>query len=210
MVIFLTGASGGIGQVIKQTLESGNITVIAPTSEELNLKQSINTSHYPDIDGFIHCAGVNPISLLTDLRLSDVTTTYNVNTLSFVELCAKLKLKPNANVIAIGSLYATSTREGRLSYTMSKHALLGAVKTIALELACNRIKVNMISPGFVDTPLTRRNNTKERINALQESIPLGLVNPCEIANLCLYLLKHNNSMTGQNFIVDGGYSIKGL
>jgi NAD(P)-dependent dehydrogenase (short-subunit alcohol dehydrogenase family) len=210
MVIFLTGGSGGIGQSIKQTLEDQGVTVVAPTSKELNLKQSTDVSQYPEIDGLIHCAGVNPISLLSDLRLSDASTAYNINTLSFIELCAKLKLKPNANVIAIGSLYATGTREGRLSYTMSKHALLGAVKTIALELAQKQIKVNMISPGFVDTPLTRKNNTKERIDALQQMIPLGLVNPCEIANLCLYLIKHNNSITGQNFIVDGGYSIKGL
>jgi 3-oxoacyl-[acyl-carrier protein] reductase len=210
MVIFLTGASGGIGQAISKILTTSGIEVIAPSSDELDLRQCVDVSSYPQVDGFIHCAGVNPIASLAELQSNTAVDTYKINTLGFVQLCDMLNLKQNANVIAIGSLYATSTREGRLSYTMSKHALLGAVKTIALELAPDNIKVNMISPGFVDTPLTRANNTVERIQTLQQNIPLGLVDPCEIGNLCLYLIKHNNSITGHNFVVDGGYSIKGL
>jgi NAD(P)-dependent dehydrogenase (short-subunit alcohol dehydrogenase family) len=88
--------------------------------------------------------------------------------------------------------------------------LLGAVKTIALEKASNNIKVNMVSPGFVDTPLTRQNNSQERINYLNQNIPLGLTNPLEIANFCLYLIQYNNSITGQNINIDGGYTLKGL
>ena len=102
------------------------------------------------------------------------------------------------------------TKENRLQYTMSKHALLGAVKTIALEKAASNIKVNMISPGFVQTPLTIKNNTQERIDYLNEVIPLGLTDPCEIANLCVYFIKQNNAITGQNIQVDGGYSLKGI
>jgi 3-oxoacyl-[acyl-carrier protein] reductase len=93
---------------------------------------------------------------------------------------------------------------------MSKHALFGAVKTLALEKSPFKIKVNLISPGFVNTPMTVKNNTLERINFLEENIPLGLTQAWEIGNLCLYLIKHNNTLTGQNLIVDGGYSLKGI
>jgi NAD(P)-dependent dehydrogenase (short-subunit alcohol dehydrogenase family) len=210
MKIFLTGAGGGIGQAIHKTLLNSDIEVIAPRSKDLNLSGEFDVSEYPEVDGLIHCAGINPVSQLDDIKVSDILTTYSVNTISFVELCSKLKIKNNSNIIAIGSLYATETRDGRLSYTMSKHALLGAVKTIAIEKSNQHIKVNMISPGFVDTPLTRKNNTKERIALLDELIPLGLVNPLEIANLCVYLINNNNSITGHNFIVDGGYSLKGI
>jgi NAD(P)-dependent dehydrogenase (short-subunit alcohol dehydrogenase family) len=210
MVVFLTGGNGGIGQVIHQVLTQNNIEVLAPKSEDLNLNGEFDVSMYPEIDSFIHCAGINPVSQLDDIKIPDVITTYNINTVSFIKLCSKLKIKNNSNIIAIGSLYATETRDGRLSYAMSKHALLGAVKTIALEKANQHVKVNMVSPGFVDTPLTRKNNTDERIALLNELIPLGLVNPLEIANLCLYLVRYNNSITGHNFIVDGGYSLKGI
>ena len=93
---------------------------------------------------------------------------------------------------------------------MSKHALYGAIKTIELEEAINSIKVNLVSPGFVDTGLTRKNNSIERINDLKKNIPLGLTDPWEIGKLCVYLIKYNNSITGQNLIIDNGYSLKGI
>jgi NAD(P)-dependent dehydrogenase (short-subunit alcohol dehydrogenase family) len=210
MRIFLTGGGGGIGQAIHKTLTDNGIEVISPTSKELDLSKEFDVLSYPEVNGLIHCAGINPVSQLDNVKVSDINSTFYLNTVSFVELCTKLNLRNGSNIIAIGSLYATETKEGRLSYTMSKHALLGAMKTIALEKANQNIKVNMISPGFVDTPLTRKNNTNERIALLNEFIPLGLVNPLEIANLCLYLIQYNNSITGHNFIVDGGYSLKGI
>ena len=90
------------------------------------------------------------------------------------------------------------------------HAMFGAVKTLALEMAFNKVKVNMISPGFIDTELTRKNNTVERIEQLNNNIPLGLTSPSEIAKICVYLMKQNNAITGQNIIVDGGYSLVGV
>lgn len=210
MRIFLTGGGGGIGQAIYKALIDNDIEVISPTSKELDLSKEFDVSSCPEVDGFIHCAGINPVSQLDSVKVSDINAAFCLNAVSFVKLCTKLNLRRGSNIIAIGSLYATETKEGRLSYTMSKHALLGAVRTIALEKSNQHTKVNMISPGFVDTSLTRKNNTKERIDTLDHIIPLGLVNPLEIANLCVYLIKYNNSITGHNFVVDGGYSLKGI
>jgi NAD(P)-dependent dehydrogenase (short-subunit alcohol dehydrogenase family) len=210
MTVFLTGGNGGIGLIIQEALKKANIKVIAPTSQELNLSKEIDVSVYPEINGFIHCAGINNLAHHNDVKINELHDLLLVNTISFVELCKKLKLKPNSNIIAIGSLYSLFTKENRIQYTMSKHALYGAVKTLSLEKSTSNIKVNMISPGFVDTPLTRQNNTKERIDFLNQNIPLGLIDPWEIANLCVYLIQNNNSITGQNILVDGGYSLKGI
>lgn len=210
MVVFLTGGNGGIGSIIKKALLEAGIEVIAPNSSELNLNNEIDLINYPEIDGFIHCAGINILAKHNEIKINELLHLFGVNTISFVKLCEKLKFKKGANIIAIGSLYATFTKEERIQYTMSKHALFGAVKTIALEKSSDNIKVNMISPGFIDTPLTRQNNDKERINFLNKNIPLGLTNPWEIANLCVYFTKINNSITGQNILVDGGYSLKGI
>lgn len=210
MRVFLTGGGGGIGSVIAKGLTEAGIEVIAPSSLELNLSGEFDATNYPPIDGFIHCAGVNNLAPHDKVKVGELYQLLGINTVSFVELCSQLKIKDGANIIAIGSLYATMTKQNRLQYTMSKHALLGAVKTIALEKASSNIKVNMISPGFVDTALTVKNNTQERIDYLNNTIPLGLTNPCEIANLCVYFIKHNNAITGQNIKVDGGYSLKGI
>lgn len=209
MKIFLTGASRGIGLIISNTLKENNIEVIEPTSNELDLSNPIQIKPI-QVDGLIHCAGINSIADHTNINQQELLKLFQINTFSFITLCNQLQFNSGSNIIAIGSLYASETKESRIQYTMSKHALLGAVKTLALEKANNNIKVNMISPGFVDTELTRKNNTKERIDFLEKNIPLGLTNGCEIANLCLYLIKYNNAITGQDIKIDGGYSLKGI
>ena len=88
--------------------------------------------------------------------------------------------------------------------------MYGAVKTLALEKSSEGIKVNMVSPGFVDTEMTRKNNSSDRLNYLEKNIPLGLTDAWEIANLCVYLIKNNRAITGQNILVDSGASLKGI
>ena len=209
MRIFLTGGSSGIGLTIKNTLEQAGIKVISPTSKELDLSTDFIIDPIT-VDGFIHCAGINLIADHKSINQADLLKLFQINTFSFVNLCSNLNLTQGSNIVAIGSLYSTQTKESRIQYTMSKHALYGAVKTLALEKVSDKIKVNMISPGFVDTVLTRKNNSKERIDFLNENIPLGLTDSCEIANLCLYLIKQNKAITGQNIIIDGGYSLKSI
>jgi len=210
MRVFITGGNGGIGSVIRNVFKDNGIEIISPPSKELNLKGVLDVSTIPVLDGFIHCAGINDLAHHTAVNTDGINNIMKVNAYSFVDLCGKLKFNDSSNIIAIGSLYATLTKEDRIQYTMSKHALLAAVKTIALEKAQNKIKVNMVSPGFVDTLLTRKNNSQEHIDSLNKQIPLGLTNPLEIAKFCLYLIQHNMSITGQNMQIDGGYTLKNI
>lgn len=208
MKIILTGSTGGIGEAIYNKCNSQGHTIIAPSRSECDLSKKINT-HYTDIDALIYCAGINNPSDYRNLSEDNIQSTLKVNIISFIEMCQHIEFNNGANILAIGSLYATETRSGRLAYTMSKHAMYGAVKTLAIEMSINNIKVNMISPGFVLTKLTEKNNTPDRIDYLQKHIPLGMTNPSDIADLCNFLLT-NNSITGQNIIIDGGYSLIGI
>jgi short-subunit dehydrogenase len=202
MKVVITGSTGGIGRKICDLLESNDIEVIKlklDLSNEFDL--TIN-----DVDGFIHCAGINDICNFNDIDYKKFDELLQINTISFIKLCNKIQFNNNSNIIAIGSLYATLVKPERIMYAFSKHALIASVKTLALELSPKKIKVNMISPGFVDTKLTRKNNSKKRIQELENIIPLGLTDVDEIAKMCLYLIKSNNAITGQNLIIDGGYS----
>ncbi len=207
MRVLLTGGSGGIGESILKEL---NCDVVSPPSSELDLSSEIDVDYLGTFDGLIHCAGINKVKPYDQIEPHELQKLFQINTFSFLHLCSSVKLNTNANIIAIGSLYATDTREGRLQYTMSKHALLGAVKTLALEMSDRKIKVNMISPGFVETKMTTKNNTEERINSLNEFIPLGMTKPKDIAKMCSFMIHKNESMTGQNIIIDGGYSLRGF
>lgn len=210
MNVFLTGSNGAIGKVIKSTLESEGINVISYSSQEMDLSSDFDVSDIPVLHGFIHAAGINLLSPHDSLNDYDLLKVFNVNVFSFVNLCSRLEFNNGANIVAIGSFYAENTKENRIQYSMSKHALFAAVKTIALEKARDLIKVNLVSPGFVDTALTRRNNSESRIKDLQSNIPLGLTEPTHIANMCSYLINKNHGITGQNMLIDCGYSLKHL
>lgn len=209
MKVILTGSTGGIGSAILNELKQKSIDVVEINSSEIDLSNNFDIHSVP-VDGLIYCAGINHVNAYDEIDEQQMIDIMNVNTFGFIRLCKKLQFNEGSNVIAIGSLYATETKAGRLSYTMSKHAMYGAVKTLALEMAYNKVKVNMVSPGFVDTPLTHKNNTEERIQELNNSIPLGLTSSFEIGKVCVYLMTSNNAITGQNIIVDGGYSLVGV
>lgn len=208
MKILITGSTGGIGQVIaKQCTEHHHdVHCLLRNNHDLSKKVNINAQN---IDALIYCAGINKPSSYKDLSEDNIQKTFRINVLSFIEMCQQIHFNDGANIIVIGSLYATETRADRLAYTMSKHAMYGAVKTLAIEMAKQNIKVNMVSPGFVLTPLTQQNNTLDRIQYLQNSIPLGMTQPSDIADVCIFLL-NNRNMTGQNIIIDGGYSLIGI
>lgn len=209
MKVFMTGARGGIGSVIRGFFIDRGVSVTAPTSLELDLSTDFVLNDTEQYDGLIYCAGVNYLNPYNEIDYNQFIKLLNINALSFLRLCSILHLKDGANIVAIGSLYAEDTKELRVQYASSKHAMLGMVQTLALELSKRKIKVNMISPGFVDTPMTRQNNTTERIAYLNDTIPLGLVNSVDLAELCYWFLTTNNAITGQNIKVDGGYSLRG-
>ena len=207
MVIFLTGGNGGIGSVIKEHLSNNDIDILSPNSRNLDISQNFDYSNL-QVDGLIHCAGVNFPKTYDEVNIKEFNDLFKINTFSFIELTQQFKFNKNSNIIAIGSLYATETKKHRLEYTMSKHALHGAVKTLAIEKS-PEVLVNMVSPGFVDTPLTKQNLSSKEIKELNNKIPLGLTDAWSIADFLLYMIKHNKSITGQNIVMDGGYSLIG-
>ena len=112
----------------------------------------------------------------------------------------------------ISSIYGFPARNGRLPYVASKHALVGIAKTLAIELGPSNILVNAVSPGYVDTKMTSANNDAATIERFRAGIPLGrLAEPAEIADVVAFLCGGGNRyLTGQDIVVDGGYSIGGF
>jgi 3-oxoacyl-[acyl-carrier protein] reductase len=111
-------------------------------------------------------------------------------------------------IVNISSIYSIISRKGRAAYSASKAGLNGFTRTAALEYAGEGILVNSVCPGFVDTDLTRQNNTREQLAELTNHVPLRkLGSPDEIANFVYFLgSEQNQFITGQTIPIDGGFT----
>lgn len=215
--VLLTGASGDIGKAIQAKFLQEGDEVITPSHQELDLENHHSITHFmnsvSNIDIFVHSAGINFPQLLGELSFENVSKTMQINAFSFFEICSCLlenfKQKKGGAIVGISSIYGLVARQGRLAYVASKYSLKGMAKSLALELGQYNVKVNTLSPGFVDTKLTRQNNSAETIEHFRHKIPLGrLATPEDIASAVYFLCsKENNFITGQDIIVDGGYTI---
>ena len=214
MNILITGANGGIGGSIKEVLSDERFTIFSPSSKELDLNDNKKIVHYLNdklIDGVVHAAGINNVMHASKVNENILIDHLRINALSLFEICKNIQSKSQTiNILAISSLYGSIARVNRLPYVVSKHALEGLVKSLSIDFA-PRILVNSISPGFVDTKMTRKNNSAEKIEEIKSKIPTGnLVDVEEISSLVKYLIINNKSITGQNIVVDGGYSCGGF
>jgi 3-oxoacyl-[acyl-carrier protein] reductase len=97
-----------------------------------------------------------------------------------------------------------------MAYSATKAAINGLTRAQALELAPYNILVNALAPGYVNTDLTKKNNTSVELEAIATQIPLGrLAEPSEIAECVAFLCSPKNSyITGQVIAIDGGYLCK--
>ncbi|MDR3490944.1 MAG: SDR family oxidoreductase [Gammaproteobacteria bacterium] len=218
--LFLTGGTGEIGAAILEKFKKQNYTVLAPNRLELDLQSSAAVDNYlkelnVTVDSFVHCAGFNTPKPFSELSEDDVRNTFQINAFSFYSLSHHLVkhnlLKNPGSIVAISSIYGDFSRKGRFAYSASKHALNGMVKTLALELGEKNIKVNAVSPGFVDTKMTSKNNSAATIEDFKKRIPLGRLAAVEdIAEVVYFLSANNNYINGQCIIADGGYSVGGF
>ncbi len=96
------------------------------------------------------------------------------------------------------------------AYCASKAGLVGLTRVLALEWAAHGITVNAISPTVVDTPLGRQAWAGPVGEAMRALIPTGrFAQPDEIARLAVFLAEeHAGMLTGENIVIDGGYSIQ--
>lgn len=112
-------------------------------------------------------------------------------------------------VVLVSSPHAFIPAPRSMAYNMSKAALEHMGRTAAIELAQFRIRVNIIQPGWTDTPGERKFATEDTLRTAATKIPLGrLGTPEEMGEAILFLCDpRNNYLTGATLLVDGGISL---
>lgn len=219
-IAWITGALGDIGTAISDDLTRDNWQVIGISREEADLSDlpsvkdwlQRNRVNTPDLV-VCNAAGNIPKSIL-DLKSSDFEFWLQNNFLGHVEIVQSviqgMRSRHSGNIIFISSAYSTRSKNGRSQYSVSKAAQDTYMRSLALELAPFGIKSNSVSPGFIETRLTRKNNSTEQINELIAKVPMArLGTPVEIAKLVRFLASEDNSyITGQNIAIDGGFLLQ--
>ena len=185
---------------------------------DLKSEDSINNflselNQYNKIDILINNAGINILDNFVDVNNKDYDLMLSVNlkgAFLLSKYCAKKMINNNyGRIINICSIWSKITRVQRSVYTITKNALHGMTQSMAIELGGDNILVNSVSPGFTLTELTKATNTKEEILLHESKIPMRrMAQPEEIGNLILFLSSDKNCyLTGQNIVIDGGYTI---
>jgi 3-oxoacyl-[acyl-carrier protein] reductase len=210
-VYFTSRAKGKIIQKKNNFLKSIQVDFNDNESCE-NFFEKINS--IKKIDILINNAGMNKIDYVQNIDDKDWENILNLN-LSIPFKLTRLISKKMINnkygrIVNIGSIFSSISKEKRASYSSSKFGLIGLTKSSAHDLANRGILVNAVSPGFVKTNLTKKILSANEIRKLSSTIPLKrMAGPKEITSCVLFLSSSENTyITGQNIIIDGGFSSK--
>jgi 3-oxoacyl-[acyl-carrier protein] reductase len=234
-VALVTGASRGIGKAIALQLVQQGATVIGTATsdsgaqaisayladtgqglcldvtddESIAQTLAVITEKYGAPDILINNAGITRDNLLMRMKPSEWDDIIQTNLTSVFKLSkavvrAMMK-KKHGRVISVGSVVGSTGNAGQANYAAAKAAVIGFSKSMAREIASRGITVNVVSPGFIDTDMTR-SLTDEQKKAIFNDIPANrLGQPEEIAAAVGFLCSDAAAyITGETLHVNGG------
>ena len=221
--VLVTGAASGLGLAIAQAAQAEGAAItaidrvtapfensrICDITDEDQVKRAL--SGLPRLHAVVNSAGIARRAKVdeTDMADFDAVMAVNVRGAFLVSKYALPHLRAyGGSILHLSSGVATTGLRNRAVYTASKGAVLSLTRNMALDYAADKVRVNCLCPGFVETPLLAT-ITPERRARLTALHPLGRMGtPEDIAHMALFLISDQASwITGQAIAVDGGFSV---
>jgi NAD(P)-dependent dehydrogenase (short-subunit alcohol dehydrogenase family) len=240
-VALVTGAGSGIGAAVAARLCAEGTSVILAdirhrdaaateatlgafaTAVELDVRSGVEWSRavsdveerHGRLDYLVNCAGIVRMAPLTELTEQEYRDQVDINqTGTFLAMnhCAPLIAKGGGGVILnTSSINSLRGYPDSIGYAASKAAVLGMTKCAAHDLAASKIRVNVVLPGIIDTPMQAVGTPEtEALTAEILRLPGRMGTPDEVADLALFLLcDMSRYVTGAEVLIDGGVSLGG-
>ena len=227
----VTGASSGMGRQVTLELASAGAKVLAIALEALKAIYPENVeigvadvcdaevlgtviteyvTKHGKISGAVHAAGITAV---TPLKAYDKAEAHKIMDISFwgavnlLQICTKVKVSnKGASFLLFSSVCSHRTDKGLFSYAGAKAALQVAARTFAKETANRQLRINTISPGWVNTAMTDGLEDSHNLDEVNKNSLLGIGNPEDVSGMVLFLLSDRaKCITGTDIVVDGGY-----
>jgi 3-oxoacyl-[acyl-carrier protein] reductase len=222
--LLIFGGTGVLGTAIADKFKEKGYEVTYGVRKVTNPKDQfllpVTESPVPDLlkgqlfDAVVFAQGANINDSVINNSLEDFNRLFEAN-VTFISETTKALISHNlikhkAKIVILSSFWEQLTRQDKMSYTVTKAAVGGLVRSMAVDLGnAKSILVNGLLPGVVDSPMARGLLKPEQIENVQWQTPgHKMVIPSDVAS-ATYLLgcEENTAISGQSLFVDYGFSI---
>lgn len=199
------------------TLEgSGHHGIVADVAVEEQMKPIVKYGkEQGGYSGAVCCAGLHEVRPLSLLKPDNLIASFIGNTIPAIN-CAKSIAKAThqegAGVVWMSSVAAIRGTAGFTAYSCAKGALISAAKVAAVELSKKKIRVNVVTAGVVETPMSEGwlgLLSQEQRDEVDKTHLLGIGKPEDVADAIAFLVSSDSRwITGSSVVVDGGLSVR--
>lgn len=186
------------------------VQVDAGNEDSVKNLVAITVEKYGKLDIIVNNAGIGALGEMHELTYEEYQRVIRVNqdgVFFGTKYAVQEFLKTGGGVVLnTSSILGLVAEAGAYPYVASKHAVVGMTKSSALQYASRNIRVNALSPGYIESGMVNKEALGEFYNGLVARHPIGrLGDPSEIAHAFVFLAE-NDFVTGTVIAVDGGYT----